>query len=891
MNKILYITPHLSTGGAPQYLLKKIELLKDFYTIYVIEYNDYGIYRVQKNKIIDLLNNSVYTLGEEKENIFKYIDEIKPNIIHFEEMPEFFMNDDITKKIYNSDRNYLIYETSHDSSFDPSNKRFLPDKFLFCSDNQASLFRNLGVPCSVIEYPNVLKDEKNRNDGLKFLNLDPKKHHVLNVGLFTPRKNQSEIIEYAKSLIDYPIEFHFVGNMAPNFQSYWEPLINDLPENCKIWGERSDVDNFYSCMDLFLFTSQGNAHDKETNPLSIKEALSWNMPTLIYKLDSYQNKLDDKVTYLTKENFEINRLKILRKLNIDDGPIKCNLTEGSKISVHTGEVFSLLENKLLCLFDTKTNLLVYRTNVFGPDLWTQPNCSPDLLGGIDVRIYDAPKDYFSTLSSESLMNDHHLIYQKTFNFSNQVKDITVKGIVKNIEGICDDPASWFTAYEVFYQECYKDVKIQEGDTVVDVGGHYGLFDLYALDKGAKNIFTFEPAKETFDILCKNLKGYEQVKKFNFALSDQNGTAEFKVLGSSSVNSFYDSFNTDESNPTTLGKKKIETVRTMTFDTFMNNNNLERVDVLKLDCEGAEWNIFPQISDDLLKYKIRKITMEVHDFFNNDNSVEARIKRSNELITRLEKLGYEVKKDDAIVDGGLGNLWAWRIPKLKVVHMLVDVNGSREKESIRHLKELVDYAGWEYVQMINGKYNQMPPIESCARPDDVQMEPGHYKLTPAHYGNYLAHRIAMQEHLKDDVDGVLFCECDAIFIKPITEVYKEIIDRFDDLKYYDLRYMNFGKRIVEWHYNHKNIYFDTTDRMSEAHCYLVPSTSRDYFLNKFEETKWDTYDLWLNNNILNELVGGITKNPYSIQCSGDSYLDKSYKDGTTLLKEGDVTYVL
>jgi len=134
MNKILYITPHLSTGGAPQYLLKKIELLKDFYTIYVIEYNDYGIYRVQKNKIIDLLNNSVYTLGEEKENIFKYIDEIKPNIIHFEEMPEFFMHDDIAKKIYNSDRNYLIYETSHDSSFDPSNKRFLPDKFLFCSD-------------------------------------------------------------------------------------------------------------------------------------------------------------------------------------------------------------------------------------------------------------------------------------------------------------------------------------------------------------------------------------------------------------------------------------------------------------------------------------------------------------------------------------------------------------------------------------------------------------------------------------------------------------------------------------------------------------------------------------------------------------------------------------
>ena len=38
--KILYITPHLSTGGTPQYLLKKIELLHDDNDIYVIEYND-----------------------------------------------------------------------------------------------------------------------------------------------------------------------------------------------------------------------------------------------------------------------------------------------------------------------------------------------------------------------------------------------------------------------------------------------------------------------------------------------------------------------------------------------------------------------------------------------------------------------------------------------------------------------------------------------------------------------------------------------------------------------------------------------------------------------------------------------------------------------------------
>ena len=56
MKKILYIAPHLSTGGLPQYLFKKIELLRDEFEIHVIEYNNStgGRFVVQLNKIKDL---------------------------------------------------------------------------------------------------------------------------------------------------------------------------------------------------------------------------------------------------------------------------------------------------------------------------------------------------------------------------------------------------------------------------------------------------------------------------------------------------------------------------------------------------------------------------------------------------------------------------------------------------------------------------------------------------------------------------------------------------------------------------------------------------------------------------------------------------------------------
>ena len=53
MKKLLYIAPHLSTGGLPQYLYKKIELLQEEFNIYLVEWSDHtgGRLVVQRNKI------------------------------------------------------------------------------------------------------------------------------------------------------------------------------------------------------------------------------------------------------------------------------------------------------------------------------------------------------------------------------------------------------------------------------------------------------------------------------------------------------------------------------------------------------------------------------------------------------------------------------------------------------------------------------------------------------------------------------------------------------------------------------------------------------------------------------------------------------------------------
>ena len=83
----------------------------------------------------------------------------------------------------------------------------------------------------------------------------------------------------ARKFKDKPIMFHFIGNQAPNFSNYWEPLMNSLPNNCKIWGERHDIEKFYVAGDLFYFSSI-----LELNPLVVKESLSYKLPIILKKI-------------------------------------------------------------------------------------------------------------------------------------------------------------------------------------------------------------------------------------------------------------------------------------------------------------------------------------------------------------------------------------------------------------------------------------------------------------------------------------------------------------------------------------------------------------------------------------------------------------------------------
>jgi autotransporter strand-loop-strand O-heptosyltransferase len=281
-NRILFITPHCSTGGLPEYLYSSVQDLRNSgCDVAVVEYMDIApVYDVQKKKMKKICK--FYTLtGDRHLQLKQIIEDFNPAVIHIEEFPEFFMPDETINMIYDSKRKYKIIETTHGMCVvPPEQKRYRPDRFIFVSLYHMEKFKDFGVPMSMGMYQAKPHIRPERSAALSKLGLDPTRWHVLNVGLFTPGKNQSEVFEVARLLPD--IQFHFVGNQAGNFKQYWEPLIKNKPDNCIIWGERNDVDAFYAACDLFYFSSVF-----ELFPIVLIEALSWKIPILMRDLETY----------------------------------------------------------------------------------------------------------------------------------------------------------------------------------------------------------------------------------------------------------------------------------------------------------------------------------------------------------------------------------------------------------------------------------------------------------------------------------------------------------------------------------------------------------------------------------------------------------------------------
>jgi FkbM family methyltransferase len=178
--------------------------------------------------------------------------------------------------------------------------------------------------------------------------------------------------------------------------------------------------------------------------------------------------------------------------------------------------------------------------------------------------------------------------------------------------------------------------------IIDAGAQAGFFSLYCRALNAKiRIYAIEPENQNTIQLVKHLRQnhIQNVKIFQQALAGKTGQAEFYVSEDTHDHSLIES---------KKFKEKISVPATSLSD-FLKNNKLIRVSLLKMDIEGAEYEVLENFDKEDWR-KLENILLEYHDLPAKNHQQLAELIRRNGFSLEIfpshydKKLGYMLARN-------------------------------------------------------------------------------------------------------------------------------------------------------------------------------------------------------------------------------------------------------
>ncbi|MFM7846269.1 MAG: FkbM family methyltransferase, partial [Planctomycetota bacterium] len=162
------------------------------------------------------------------------------------------------------------------------------------------------------------------------------------------------------------------------------------------------------------------------------------------------------------------------------------------------------------------------------------------------------------------------------------------------------------------------------------------------------VFSFEPMPENFVLLQRNLRanGCRNAQPFCLGVLDQAGPVEFTIDSRSSGGHTIKNLKTST--------EKI-TVQMTTLEAIIREHNIQKIDFLKVDCEGSEFPIFYQSNPHVFSI-VRRLAMEYHIVCKQPEKGQ----RAQEFITHLESLGFRTVKHIDIPNAWEGLLFMERV---------------------------------------------------------------------------------------------------------------------------------------------------------------------------------------------------------------------------------------
>jgi FkbM family methyltransferase len=205
-------------------------------------------------------------------------------------------------------------------------------------------------------------------------------------------------------------------------------------------------------------------------------------------------------------------------------------------------------------------------------------------------------------------------------------------------------------YEVSTTRLFEQL-VKKGMVVIDAGAHVGYFTLIAARQVGPEgkVYAFEPEPQTYALLLKNieLNGYRNIVAMQKAVSGKRASA-LLFLGTpdTGTHSLYNQRGTPCASII---------LETTSLDDFAEAQVWPRVDLIKLDIEGAEWDALDGAKRLLNRNPHVKLILEFAPSVLQTAGVEPQ-----QFLTKLKALNLEV---NVISDRGLLPLESFRLPDL------------------------------------------------------------------------------------------------------------------------------------------------------------------------------------------------------------------------------------
>ena len=164
----------------------------------------------------------------------------------------------------------------------------------------------------------------------------------------------------------------------------------------------------------------------------------------------------------------------------------------------------------------------------------------------------------------------------------------------------------FEMVSTFYNEFWvsKDYewwyKVQPGDVVVDLGACIGMMSADSLDKGASKVYMIEGNRNLLKAAIKNVSEH--------IMNEPNP----KVYPINAIIGSSDGVYTTPDDA--LSNEEIDHI---TFNELVDSYKIDKIDFLKADIEGAEYDVFTEDSLDYMLNNVKHMAIEIHTHGNLD----------------------------------------------------------------------------------------------------------------------------------------------------------------------------------------------------------------------------------------------------------------------------------